>query len=275
MGKTMPTLNVTKILSLLVPAVLALITLNGCKEEKPKAEQGQKAPATLMVNMSIDYPPFEFYKNNEIVGFEVDLMRAVAKKMGKEATFKDASFDSLIAALIVKRADVVISALSATDERRKSVDFSTAYHVSQSVLVTANPDLKTVEAFKGRKVGVQAGSAYEPYVKEWQTKGGPSYQALSKVPELVQSLKTQRIDGIIMGLHEANALVKQMPDMKLAIVEIPDTTIEYAIALPKGSPLLAEINAALAALEKDGTLKALVDQWFHDAPVGAGEKSTS
>ncbi len=243
----------------------AFLTLSGCKEDKPAENNNNADASKLNVVMSIDYAPFEFYKNGQIIGFDVDFINKIGEKLGRTIVIKDSPFESLIAALQSNTADLVISALSATDERKKSVDFSVSYAMSQSVIVTADPKCKSVEDFKGKKVGVQLGSSYEPFVKEWIAKTeGLSYEALSRVPDLVQNLKSERISGIVMGIHEAKTLLAQVTNLKnpLHIIEIPDTRIDYAIALPKNSPLKKKVDDAIEQMREDGTLLALTNKWF-------------
>lgn len=224
---------------------------------------------TLKVVMSADYPPFEFYKNGRIVGFDVDLIHAIAKKIDKNVEITDGPFETLIGALQTRRADVCISALSATDERRKSVDFAKSYHVSQSVIVYVKNDrIKGSEDFSGKNIGVQMGSTYENFAKAWQKdgKGPKSIQSLSKVPDLIQSLKIGRIDGIMMGVHEAKAVLKQAQGFEkpLMMIDVPSTQVDYAIALPKDSPLLNDVNKAIDELVASGVIEQFVEKWFHD-----------
>lgn len=246
--------------------LFAGICLNACKEEK-KPQNDNTTSAVFQIVTSADYPPFEFYKDGQLIGFEIDLINHIAKRLNKTLAIQDAPFESLIASIQAKRADACISALSATDERRKTVDFSNTYHISQSVIVTLNPQLLKPEDFKNKTVGVQMGSTYETFVKEWQQKlEGLKHQSLSKVPDLLQNLKIGRIDGIVMGIHEAKAMIRQIKDSKQPahIIEMPETTVEYAIALPKNSPYLKDINEAIESLKADGTIDNLMDNWFKD-----------
>lgn len=244
-------------LSSLFSALLILTALVGCKDEKKETD----AQTAIVVVTSADYPPFEFYQNGEMVGFEIDLMKAIAKELKRDIKFQDLPFDSIIGSLQAKRVDMAISGISATEERAKVVDFTTHYNESKSVIIIDDATINTMSDLKGKIVGVQMGSTYESCLKEWQSKVEDlQIQSLTKVPDLIQNLKVKRIVGIALGVTEANAVMAQVKGLRM--INIPDTEISYAIAVPKGSELTAQINSVIEKMKKDGSLKALQDKWL-------------
>ncbi|MES2607721.1 MAG: ABC transporter substrate-binding protein [Pseudomonadota bacterium] len=240
-------------------SALALVSfLVGCKDDK-KPETGKNGPLTVAV--SADYPPFEFHKDGKIVGFEIDLMNAIAKELKREVTFQDLPFESILGALQSKRVDLSISCLSATVERAKVVDFSVHYNTSKTVLITDDTTIKSMDDLKDKTVGVQLGSTNEICLKEWLPKvSGMQIQSLSKVPDLIQNLKVKRIVGIVLGETEAHAVMNEVKGLNM--IEIPDTEFSSAIAFPKGSTLVTSVNEAIQKMQKDGSLKALQDKWL-------------
>lgn len=240
-------------------STLALLSLLiGCKDNK-KTETGKNAP--LIVATSADYPPFEYYKDGKIIGFEIDLMNAIAKELKRDVTFQDLPFDNILGALQSKRVDLAISGISATVERAKVVDFTTHYNTSKTVLITDDATINNMNDLKGKTVGVQMGSTYESCMKEWMHKiTDMKVQSLTKVPDLIQNLKTKRIAGISLGITEANAIMNEVKGLKM--IEVPDTEVSYAIALPKGSALVASVNQVIQKMQKDGSLKALQEKWL-------------
>ncbi len=246
-------INLLKYLTL----AISLIVVMGCKEEK----EDQNPP--LIVATSADYPPFEYYSDTEIVGFEIDLIKAIAAELKRDVKIQDLSFDSILGALQSKRVDLSISGISATPEREKVVDFSIHYNSSRTVVVTSDPSIKEMADFKNKAIGVQMGSTYESCMRDWQTKITEMHiQSLTKVPDLIQSLKVGRIAGIALGLTEAKALVAEIKNLKM--IDIPDTEVSYAIALPKGSLLTKEINLVIEKFKKDGTLESIQNKWFKE-----------
>jgi ABC-type amino acid transport substrate-binding protein len=244
----------TKVFSAL--ALLSLLV--GCKEDK-KSEAEKNALLTIAT--SADYPPFEYYKDGEIVGFEIDLIKAIAKELKRDVKFQDLPFDSIIGSLQAKRIDLAISGISATIEREKVVDFTTHYNTSRTVLITDDASINSMNDLNDKTVGVQMGSTYEPCMKEWLPKvKGMQIQSLTKVPDLIQNLKVKRIAGIALGITEANAIMNEIKGLKM--IEVPDTEISYAIALPKGSDLTVKINEVIEKMKKDGSLKSIQDKWL-------------
>jgi ABC-type amino acid transport substrate-binding protein len=240
-------------------SALALLSLLvGCKDDK-KPEAGKNAPLTVAV--SADYPPFEYYKDGKIVGFEIDLINAIAKELKRNVTFQDLPFESILGALQSKRVDLSISCLIATPERAKVVDFSVHYNTSKTVLITDDTSIKSMNDLKEKTVGVQLGSTNEICLKEWLPKvKGMKMQSLSKVPDLIQNLKVKRIVGIVLGETEAYAVMNEVKGLKM--IDIPNTEFSSAIAFPKGSPLVASVNEVIQKMQKDGSLKALQDKWL-------------
>jgi ABC-type amino acid transport substrate-binding protein len=223
----------------------------------------KKNENTLIVATSADYPPFEFYKDGQIVGFEIDLIRAIAKELNKEIILKDMSFDSLIGGLQSGRIDIAISAISATPEREEKVDFTIPYHRTLSVmLVDQTSPITKPDDLSNKSVGVQMGTTYEKMIKQdWQPAiQNLSIRSLSKVPDLIQDYKSGRLNAIVLGINEAESIVKTYPEMK--IIPISSTKAVYAIALPKGSPLTDQINSILKKWQADGSIKKIQDAWL-------------
>jgi ABC-type amino acid transport substrate-binding protein len=223
----------------------------------------EKNENVLVLATSADYPPFEYYKNGEIVGFEIELMDIIAKKLQKTLKIKDVSFDGIIAGLQSNRYDVAISAISSTPEREKKIDFCIPHHRSVAVmLLPANSTISGIQDLSGKVLGVQMGTTYETMARnDWApTLKDLKIRSLAKVPDLIQDFRSNRIDVIVLGISEAEQVLKTYTDLK--VVSLPGTESVYSIALPKGSDLLEKINSILVDLEKSGELKALEHKWL-------------
>ena len=216
----------------------------------------------LIIGTSGDNPPFEFYKDGELTGFDIELGKAIAHKMGKTPQFIDMPFDSLIAAIHAKKVDMVISAVTPTDDRKKAVDFSQEYHSTESVLITAGLTVvDTVQHLAEQTVGVQLGSTYEDYSKRILLKHVPTVQirSLGKLTDVIQELKTGRIAGLITGIAEADSIIEQNPSFKA--LKLPEGSSSEAIAFPKGSRLVGIVDDALTTLSADQSLQNLKKKW--------------
>ena len=122
----------------------------------------------LYVGTNAEFQPFEYLENGKIVGFDVELMEAIAKELGKEVEWKNISFDGLLPALQSKKLDIIIAGMSATEERKKFVNFSNSYYVSnQMILVNkAKPAVKSFDELSGHDVGVVLGYTGDIAVSE-------------------------------------------------------------------------------------------------------------
>ncbi|GGF93623.1 transporter substrate-binding domain-containing protein [Paenibacillus abyssi] len=258
-------------LKLIALLLVAIIALTGCgaadKNQTGTDANNSPAPAAeekkvLVMGTSPDYPPYESVdaKNNgEIVGFDIDIAKAVADKLGYELKIQGMDFNGLIAALQSERVDFVMSGMSITEDRKKNVDFSDVYFVAKNTIVTTgDKSYETLGDLKDKRIGVQLGSTQEQVVadlKEAQIK------KLNRIPELIQELKTNRIDAAIIEDAVVQGYMKSNPDLKFKVIESEEEE-GYAIAFPKGSPLAADFNAALKELSDNGTKDELVKKWF-------------
>jgi polar amino acid transport system substrate-binding protein len=258
-----------KLLKFLIPSLIASIFLTGCFDKKEEKEQSSNDPNAriLIVGSSIDYPPFEYFQNGKMVGFDIDLVNEIARRLNYHVKIQDMSFDAIIGALQSKRIDLAISSLSPTPARARAVDFSLLYHTSSLAVVSLETHpITQVEQLKGQKVGVQAGSIYEHYIQH--SLNTQNYkiqlQQLGKIPELIQDLRSGRIIGIIMGAQEAIGTVTHQEGLVMDMIPVFDTqqtTLGQAIAFPKGSPLRKKVNEVLDAMKKDGSLQKLKNKW--------------
>lgn len=246
-------MKVSKFMAALM-TICALLT--ACDEKK------EGSGKTLTVGVSADYAPFEYFKEGEIVGFDIDLMKEIAKRLNKEVKFKDMSFDAILGSLSTERLDAAISSITPTNERRKSVDFSKEYIKSKRVLVCKGTSpINTVSDLANETVGVQNGSTHESYAKDILTKDvNVNVKSLAKVPDLLQDMEIGNVACLILGVSEAESIKDARPNTKL--INLPGEVTGAAVAFPKGSPLTAEVDRVLSEMEADESLAKLKEQWL-------------
>lgn len=241
-------------------AIMACALLTACDGKKDGSGK------TLTVGICADYAPFEFFKEGQIVGYDIDLMREIGKRLGKDVQFKDMSFDAILGSLTTSRIDAAISSITPTVERRKSIDFSKEYiHSSRVMLCKGTSSIETVDDLVDETVGVQNGSTHETYAK------GPlsqevrlSVKSLSKIPDLLQDMDAGRLSCLILGNAEAESILKSHKNLKT--IALPGELSGVAIGLPKGSPLTEKINKVLDEMEADGYLAKLKETWQLPTP---------
>lgn len=246
--------KVIKIIGLFVSIVAGLF-LFGCDGKDGKE---------LVMGCSAEYPPFEFRSNGELVGFDVDLAKLIAKKLGYKLEIKDMKFDGLIGALNSGVVDFIMSGMTVTPEREKRVDFSQMYYDPKFAVVynkASGEEIDIPDQMKGKKMGAQIGSTMEMFIKEKIAKLGKiHYKGMARNPELIQELKVGRLDGIVMEESQAVEFVKANKELGYTVWE-ESTGEGYAIAFPKGSALKEKFGAVLEELRASGELEALSKQW--------------
>lgn len=272
--------NATKIVSIMLMLVI-IFSLAACSAQTSKEAQPEPAPAPaeeqkaagkvdeikakgkIVLGTAADYPPYEFHKEingkDEIVGFDIEIAKAIAKDMDIELEIKDMKFDGLLAALVAEDIDFIIAGMVPTEERKQSVDFSVPYYqAEQKMLVKAeNADkVKTAADLKGKAVGAQKSTIQEEIAN---TKIEASeVKALSKITDLVLELQNDKVFGVVLVAPVAEAYAKQNP--ALAVPEISFGREDgVAVAVNKGNADLVEaINASLDKLIKDGSIDKLI-----------------
>ena len=244
--------------SKLMGVILAACTLlTACDEKKDGSGK------TLTVGVSADYAPFEFFQNGEIVGFDIDLMNEVAKRLGKDVKFKDMSFDAILGSLSTQRIDAAISSITPTPERRKSIDFSKEYIQSNRVMLCKGTStINSVSDLAEGTVGVQSGSTHEVYANKVLNKDvHVTVKSLTRVPDLLQAMEIGNVSCLIMDNAEAAAILKSQANLK--VISLPGEVSSSAIGFPKNSPLTSQVDKILEEMEADGYLAKLKEKWLH------------
>lgn len=223
-----------------------------------------KERGTLLVGLEGTYPPFNFQGDDgKLTGFEVEFAEDLARHMGVKAVLKPTKWDGMLASLDAKRIDVVINQVTISDERKKKYDFSTPYTVSgiQVLVKKGNEgDIKTAADLKGKKVGVGLGTNYEAWLR--QHVQGVDIRTYDDDPGKYQDLRIGRIDAILVDRLAALDMVKKTKGM-LAVTGEAFSRQVSGVALRKGNEdLLNAVNAGIAEMQKDGSLKALSEKWF-------------
>lgn len=262
-------------IALLIMILLFSTILVGCNSSKQSIASNKTKSAIekiqdsgkIILGTCADYPPFEFHKQidgkDEIVGFDIDIAKEIAKDLGVELEIKDMDFDGLLMALETENVDFVIAGMNPTDERKESVDFSKVYYdQDQGLLIRAEDkeNYKTMEDLTGMKIGAQKGTTQEETV-EINVKD-PQLKALGKITDLVLELKNKKIDGVALALPVAEAYVEANPDLIISPYVDFGTEGGIAIALKKGNQELVDaVNITIDRLLKDN----MIEKFIQDA----------
>lgn len=260
-------MKLTKVISLLAALTLVLtLGLTGCGSNK-----------TLIVATNAEFAPFEYLdKDNSITGFDIELIKAVAEKMGYEdVKIDNMEFDGVVAAVEQGSCDVAASGLTINAKRKKSVDFSEAYYSGAAqVLIVAKDDTHYTgttkeeldEQLKNQTIGVCSGFTGQSYAKgdeEWGFKAieGADVKIYDNLSTAIDDLKNGAINAIIMDNKAAEEAAAQNTD-KIKTLPTVLTVEQYGIAVKKGdSEMLEKVNDALKALTDDGTVDKLLEKY--------------
>jgi polar amino acid transport system substrate-binding protein len=221
---------------------------------------GEEKIEKIYVGTNAEFAPFEYLEDGKTVGFDMDLMAEISKKIGVEVEIKDMSFDGLLPALQSKKIDMIIAGMTATEERKKAVNFTKSYYTANQVIITGDKseDIPTFDGLKGKKVGVVLGFTGDVVVSEIE---GVEVKKYNAGYAAIMDLKSGKIDAVVLDGEPAKNFVKNQEGLKLT--SATGEKEEYAIAVSKDNEeLLNKVDKALEELKADGTYDELLKKWF-------------
>ena len=249
-----------KLVSLMLVAAMALtVVACGAKKEEAPATAETTDATVLVMATNAEFPPYEYYEGQDIVGIDAEIAAVIAEKLGCELKIEDMAFDSIIAAVTSGKADFGLAAMTVTEDRLESVNFSDTYATAtQVVIVAEDSEIAGVADLEGKKIGVQLGTTGDIYAEDV---ADATIERYNKGFEAVQALAQGKIDAVIIDNEPAKVFVSENEGIK--ILEEDFAVEEYAAAIAKeNTELLEKVNAALAELTEDGTLQAIVDKYI-------------
>ena len=242
----------TNILSILSVVLLSALMI-GCGS-------GSKNEVLYMVTEAT-FPPYEFRQGDDIVGIEVDIVKEIAKELGRPLKMEDMKFDSVIPCVQSGKADFAASGITVTEDRKKNVDFSIPF-VKTGLVIVCRKDAPVANTadLKGKTIGVQSSSTSDIYV----TQNICEPDRYENAPLAVQALRAKRVDAVVCDQDPAYAMAKN--DDSIMILPELLTEEEYAIAFKKGSPLVEAANKVIERMKADGSLEASLKKWRAEMP---------
>ena len=220
-----------------------------------------QTPQVLKVATDATFMPFEYFADGKMTGFDIELVEAMAAKMGKKVEWTNIDFKGLIPGLQAKRFDMAVSAIYITEERRKVVDFSAPYYPGGLVILVKsdNAGIKGPDDLAGKKVSVQVGTKSVGYLQQNYPK--VERVEVEKNQEMFNLVQIGRVDAAVTGKPAAKLFAKSQTNVKVLDKQL--TVEEYGMAVRKDlAGLTQEVDAALAKLKADGTYAKLVAKWF-------------
>lgn len=254
-----------KVLAMMVSLFMMAAIFSGCGQKSSTDDSLEKVKkaGVLLVGMHDDYPPMEFRnEDDEKVGFEVDLAKELGKKMGVKIKFVSNAWDGIFLALNSKKFDVIMSTVSITDERKKTMLFSEPIvYGGNAIFVKAdNTSIKNEKDFPGKTIGCEAGSTAQDIVSK--ISGLRDLKKYNAAPDAFIDLKNGRISAIVTDPMVGDYYsAKEKGVYKRLKSTLNKEPIGFAFR-KNDKALRDEFNKEFNALNKDGTLSKLSTKWF-------------
>ncbi|MBM7636627.1 transporter substrate-binding domain-containing protein [Streptococcus saliviloxodontae] len=249
---------------------LSLLALGACSSNKGLTEKSLSSKGKLVVATESEFAPFEFktLKNGKdtLVGADIELGKAIAKKLGVKVDYSVMSFNNVLATLQSGKSDMAIAGISVTKERQKAYDFSDPYYTSENVVIVKKADLTaytTADSLNKKSVGTQKGSVQENVAKEQLPTA--SIVSLTSNGEMISELKSGQLQAVVLEKAIAEGYVAQNDDLiisdQLTLTSTESDT--YAVALPKGTDkaVISKVNQAIKEVKESGQF----DTWLQEA----------
>ena len=232
---------------------------------------------TLSMATEATFPPYEFLRGHEVVGIDVEISRAVAQRLGWNFRVENLEFDSVIPAVISRKADLAASGITVTEDRKRNVDFSVPYITTGIVVIYRKSRPYTDRSvLKGRKIGVQSGTTSDTYILE---RLGQEPERFKSTAEACAALLAGRCEFVISDIDPAKNCVKSEPELSVSGIISSES---YAIAVAKGrSELLDVVNATIQEVKEDGRLAKWIADYteesnrLKDVPASVADKGVS
>lgn len=226
------------------------------------ADEGYKltTEGTLTMATNAQFPPYEYYDGDDVIGIDADIAKAIADKMGLKLKIEDMEFDSIITAVSTGKADLGLAGMTVDPDRQKNVDFSDPYATGvQVIIVKEDSTIAKPDDLKGKKIGVQLATTGDQYATN--DYGKDSVVQYNKGSDAVMALTQGQVDAVIIDNEPAKSYVAANKGLKILDTEY--VTENYAACIAKDNTGLTKaVNKALAELKADGTLQKIVDKYI-------------
>lgn len=259
-------LNIKKItLSTMFIVGLFALTACGGSEEPGSAAEPSEAKKEWLVSTEAGFPPFESQQGEEIVGFDIDMIKAIGEVNGVDVKVQHMGWDPMFDAIDRGKVDVAVAAITIREDRQQMYDFSEPYfEAKQLILVPKDSPVSKLDDLAGKSIGVQSATSGEKVV---QDKFGLTYEGLKgyeDVPSAVDDLTNGRVDAVIADNAVVLEYLKKVGELGFKIVDDSSFPAEhYGIMVKKGNTeLLNQINEGLKTIKENGKYEEIYSKYF-------------
>ena len=219
---------------------------------------------SLVIATEGAWSPWTYHdESDQLVGFDVEVGRAIADKLSVNAEFVECPWESIFLGIDARMYDIAANGVEITDDRAAKYDFSTPYAYLRTALIVRddNEDIHTFEDLKGKRTANSAGSTYAMIAENY----GASTDTVSTLAQTLDLVLSGRVDATLNAELSFYDYMKEHPEADLKVVALSDNASQVAIPVRKGAEnasFLAALNQAIADLRSDGTLKAISEKYF-------------
>ncbi len=225
--------------------LILFFTLSSCNKNSDK----------LIIGTSADNPPYEYIKDNQIIGIDIDIIKEIAKILNKEIEIRNMEFNMLIPSLASGNVDIVIAGISVTEERRKNFDFSDTYLTSNIAILYIDKNITANSSMKNKILGAQLGSTWSNVAYTLS----PRVRELSNNLILLEELKIGNIDAMVIEESQAKIFAEKYSNCNYFSIK---QSSDFAIILAKNSPLTSSINNAINQLKNNKFIETIKNEWI-------------
>jgi len=244
----------------------AVLVLAGCSTQQPEPVR-TLAPGTLRIGTYFVNPPFEYVSNGQRIGFEVDLLNEIARRLSLTPVFVATEWETILQQMQAGQYDVIVGGITITPERERSLAWSTPYMTTTLSLVVdrrRSPQIRGIADLRNASVGVQAATTDYDVAAKMQQRGqigSVKVYAFDRIQDAMVDLAAGRITAVMKVYPVAAWLARQTPDLSI-VAQVPDDPQPLGIGVARDNPgLLAAVNRALADIKRDGSYARLAQKW--------------
>jgi len=258
-------MNIKSFGKITLTALLSIALLAGCGSKTDSSGETSSSKAEVLnVALEATYAPFEFIDTTkggkEIIGMDVDIVNHIAKQLGVTVKINDMPFSSVVASLTEGRADLAISGIAATPERKQSVDFTDNYYQPRmAIIAPKGSGYTSFEQLEGKKLVVPFATIYEQTAAQIKD---AKVTAPNDVAAVIQEINNNRADAAILDGTTAAEYLKKNSKLEMNLLSAEESEEAFAIAFPKGSKWLEPFNQELKKMKENGELDKIVTKWL-------------
>lgn len=253
-----------KLIATLCVSLFIVLGLSACgDEDSATGAEGDSLDDEYTVVSDTSFVPFEFKEDGEYVGFDIDLIHAVADEAGFEINFETTNFDGIIPGLQTGQFDIAIAGIGITEERAEKIDYSDPYYESGLRLAVAedNDSIDGIEDLDGKTIATRLGSTSAAYIEE-NIEGAEANQ-YEQLDQAYLAVENGSVDAILYDAPNVAYYIQTEGEGKLKMVGELYQAEDYGIAISKGNDELVDaINEALETLKENGEYDEIHAEWF-------------